>query len=267
MAGWRVQWVVWLAVATAVLGCRPAPAPPPVDTPPSAEFVAGQRALLAGYPAVALGHFNLHLAASAETPQTAEAHYWMGLCEVRLNHPREALEQFDRALQARDGSAQVRALTLLAAGQAAYLGNEFDRALALFDRITGPLGSLVPPDELAYQRALALRRLSRWGESATLFHQILTRHPDSPRRAEAARAFEFPHRYFTCQIGWFTGRENAEREAGRAQRIGFAARVEGGQRGGVAGYAVLVGQYGTFGDAQAASLSLRRAGFDAFVIP
>jgi len=49
--------------------------------------------------------------------------------------------------------------------------------------------------------------------------------------------------------------------------VAFDARVEPGVRSGAPGFAVMVGRYVRFADAQEALGQLRRAGFEAFIVP
>ena len=239
---------------------------PEADLSPSPEFLSGQQTFLGGHPRVAIGHFNLYLAESVEIGTPADARYWLGMCDLRLNRAMAALDHFEAALRS-PGSAEVQALSLLAAGYAAYRANDLDRALAHYYRIAGPMLGLVPADEVLFRKALAHRRRGEWTESASLFHRAFTEYPDSPRAQQARQEFERPERYFTCQIGWFTKRANADRLAQRARRIGFAAAVEAGRRRGQTGFAVVVGRHATFRDAIRTLTGLRQAGFEAFVTP
>jgi len=265
-----IPLAVWSA------GCRgPGTKPPPVTAvrprahgrgAPGPELVAGQQAFLGGHPAVAIGHFNLHQGEAAEDDGGDEVAYWLGLCELRLNHPRRALAYFDHAL--RPGAHDdVTALALLAAGHAAYRLHALGRALAYYDRLSGPLLERVPADETMYRRALTLRRSGRWDEAVALFRRVAVRFPNSPRAADARREANQPHRYFACQIGWFGKRRNADNLTKTARRLGFDAAVVPGVRKGGAGFAVMVGRYARFADAQQAVARLRRSGFDAFVVP
>ena len=256
-----------LAAVVLAAGCRGADV---ADTSPVAathpDMSAGQRAFLAGRSAEAMGYFrrarsHLHTGTSA-----AEIDYWLGLCELEMNRPGRALVCFSRALSGEAGP-EVKGLILLAEALAHYRLHRFEKAIEACRRAEESAAGAVPADEVLYRRAVALRRLGRWEEAASLFREVASRFPEGPRAEEARRSADRRRRYFTCQLGWFEKRENAVNLQAAARRAGFEARLEPGLRNGRPGVAVTVGRYPAFNAALAALKRLHRAGFQAFVTP
>ncbi len=206
------------------------------------------------------------IAAYPSRPETANAFYLRALCRVGQSNKAAAGEDIQRCISV----SSDRKLTAKAHAMAAALlfeaGNT-DAATSHYEQALKALPDEPNNDLVHYRYGLCLQRRGSWKNAKVQFATVFQRYPDGPLADHAKRLFDWPHPYFSIQCDSFRDRRKANARAHALNQVGLRARVEARPLAGETLYAVLVGQYRTYDEAQSGLLRVTRHADGAFVIP
>jgi tetratricopeptide (TPR) repeat protein len=230
----------------------------------SASLEEGSAAYRAGQYQAAADQFTDYLQAGPASPHQAEAYYYRGLAHVQLKERREALEDFQRAVQSRP-PPDIESLASVAMGNLYFEdGADAPAADAYIRGLRQPPPEL-PQDRVLLRLAISLQRMGRWGDADTYLARLIERYPSTAAATEARRRYRAGG--FAVQTGAYASGASALREAQRLRQAGFHARLAPIVRNSQALHAVQVGQVQTYAEAQALARRVNAAGFTAMVVP
>ena len=199
-------------------------------------------------------------------PVASEAYYIRGQSYLKLGQNKQARADLQQAL---DGSKRPDLTAKLHAtlGSLDYAEDNFMAAADHYRQAVPALPNVPPKDLILYRLGLCLQRQGEWPEARKHLAQLINDYPAS-RVADAAKAcFNWPHDFFTIQVGAYTKPELAERQLAVLRQAGLSAQQRLDTRTGKPLYVVQVGQYSTYADARANLPKVRTAAGQAIIVP
>lgn len=117
--------------------------------------------------------------ATRQAPTLGEAHFYLGLCQVRLGRAEPAVEALERALERSPGTPRWQielGLALKLAGREDEAGKQFDKAIEALEAAA----DAAPDDaDARLELAVSLNRIGRTDDAAREFQQAIELDPDS----------------------------------------------------------------------------------------
>jgi tetratricopeptide (TPR) repeat protein len=250
------------ALALLLAGCGTPPKAPPVPPRALQDLSEAERLYLEGDFARAEPRF-----ASAARAGDAEAAGWWGRTLLKLERHLEAERAFQQALRdpgASSASDRVGlADALMAQGKAGPAAAAYAALLSDPDAM-----SRLDPAQVTYRAGVASLRAGLLDEADQRFRRVAAIWPASPC-AELARErlSDAGLRRFSVQLGVFSSAEAADRMVARLLGAGVAAQRLTILRAGAALFAVRVGRFQTYDEAQVEAEHLRALGETGAVVP
>lgn len=198
--------------------------------------------------------------------EISEAYYLRGLCRLKSKLPREAEQDFERAIQ-KSQRTDLTARCRASLAAIAYQAGNWARASDLYVQALPELPDQPPKDKMLYCAGIALQRNGQWREAVFQFGQILRKFRDSPMAADARRLASWRHDYFAIQLAAFSGADSAESKVQELRAKGFDAVQEFLPRNNQSLWVVMAGRYPTYGEAVQGLNRVKRSYPDAFIIP
>ena len=206
------------------------------------------------------------LALHASHPVAAEAYYIRGQSYLKLGQTKQARADLQQALDSSkrpDLTARLHA-TL---GSLDYADDNLMAAADHYRQAVPALPNVPPKDLVLFRLGLCLQRQGEWPEARKHFAQLISDYPAS-RVAESAKPrFNWPHDFFTIQVGAFSKPELAQRQLTVLRQAGLPAQQRLDTRSGRPLYVVQVGQYQTYADAQTNLPKVQTAAGEAIIVP
>ncbi len=232
-----------LLFAAALPSCRTTPvsSPGPAPRVMPEQFDAAESQFLMGDYAEAEKLFGALVDALPDGEAKARARYWRGVCRLKQDMPRVARRDFADCLSA---SQDEELLSLAKEGMAD-----------------------------------CERKLGRMAEAAKLYDSLASSLPSSPRKAsllqrrDACKAGGRPRPTagaqgaFVVQLGVFSERKRADALASSVRSKGYTCSVERRRIAGRLLYRVRSGPFRTEAEAKRRVDAMKRAGFEAIVVP
>ena len=250
------------AFALLLAGCGGSPPAPPAPPRPRQDLTEAERLYLQGDFAAAEPRF-----AAASLAGDPEAAGWWGRTLLKLERFLEAERAFQQALREPGASAPSDRVgladALMAQGKVGPAAAAYAVLLSDPDAMTR-----LDPALVTYRAGVADLRAGLWDEADQRFRRVAASWPGSPF-AELARErlADSGSRRFSVQLGGFSSAEAAARMVARLLGVGVAARRLAIRRAGADLFAVRVGRFPTYDEAQVEVERLRALGEVGVVVP
>jgi len=201
-----------------------------------------------------------------EDPRTDNVHYYLGLCELRLEEFERSREIFTELIQA-DIDPPLRDKAYLGLFDAYYLGGQYEQA---YDAVKSLLKVSPKSDfsSLIYLKCARVNlRLARWKDAEVYLEKIITQYPQS-MEIHLAKQLLNEKQYFAVQVGAFIDQARAQQLVKDFQKKGeYAYVVEAVDKENKKFYRVRVGQLTLLGEAQDLKSRLAKEGYPTKIYP
>jgi tetratricopeptide (TPR) repeat protein len=195
-----------------------------------------------------------------------EAHYYLGLSQLRLQEYAKAQQIFKKLLDERpEGDLYDRAS--VGHFDALYLQGFYDKALKGIMALISRRGNSEMVSLFYLKAARANLKLARWAKAQEYLRKLVSDYSGT-FEGDAARQLLEEKQYFTVQVGSFAEKIRAERlVAELTQRKEYAYMVETRGTAGKTYYRVRVGQLSALKDAKELETKLVGLGYPTLIYP
>jgi tetratricopeptide (TPR) repeat protein len=221
--------------------------------------------LLEQYPQ-AIAQYEAFLAANPGASERPRVLAQIGKCHLGAGRPGEAIRSFDQALSGDEPSSEIRCDVTFRRGVAYRMQGDAARAVESFRAVAAaPAGArlrVILEDEFHYEFALALCRTGDWKGGQEHLAKVSLQGPYGTKARVRRRLAAF-----TVQVGSYSDEARARERETVLKKVaaGAAVRSVEGER---PLFVVSSGSFPRYDEAQREAERLKKLGFaDAFVIP
>lgn len=233
-------------------------------SPPPASYTDAEVLFLRGEFVQAAYAFETFIARNPRSPYVSDAHYWAGICALKLDNVKKARKHIARA-HARPRTPLLSGLAQTALGDCDYQEGKFASAAAKYRKAAVTEGT--QRARILYQMGMCYNRIGKLRDAKSCFEKTYDEYPNTQYAELAREKLKFTGSAFSVQVGAFDRKENAEALRSRLAMRNFSPHIQIINRGGKTLYCVRVGHFEVWKQADEASKKLKDAGFDTVVIP
>lgn len=206
------------------------------------------------------------LAQKQTKPSTHQAHYYLGLSQLKQGRYQQARDSFLK-VDTNETDAQLREKVRLGIFDSYYFEENYDRAYDVLKQLLRVRTGHESTSLIYLKMARVNLKLARWSDAHDYLEKIVRLFPDS-LEASVARQLLGEKQYFAVQVGAFVERPRAEALiAELRQKQEYAYIVETLDQNAQKFYRVRVGQLTMLKDAQHLRIHLGQLGYPAQIYP
>lgn len=238
------------------------------DRPVSQQYADAETAYLNGDYRRAVKLFDRYTAGTG-TEYEALSSYWRGMSLLQMGDFRDAANEFLAALE-NEPPRFYLGRTLLGLGRARMGYQDFTGAEANLSRLLSEAPEVVPTGYSWFQLGLARIRQGKWDDAVRALETAISECRDDKLANRAAEMVAFAGQGgFTVQVGAYSRKSLADKEAERLRKKDYQVSVIEFPRKNERLYGVCIGLFADYREAQLAAGRIRGSGAvrDAVVKP